>query len=164
LPRMVLAHMPLWVQVVFFGSLLSAIMSTTSSAILAPAAILSENIIKPVFREKISDKKLLLITRVSVILFSVIATVMASMRNNIYELVGESSVVSLVSLFVPLTLGLYWPASTGKAAIAGMFTGILSWFLFKWVDTGVPELVPATLISLVTMVSVSLQQRRKTSI
>ena len=164
LPRMVLAHMPLWVQVVFFGSLLSAIMSTTSSAILAPAAILSENIIKPVFREKISDKKLLLITRVSVLLFSAIATVMATTRNNIYELVGESSVVSLVSLFIPLTLGLYWPSSTGKGAIAGMFTGILSWFLFKWVDTGVPELVPATLISLVTMVAVSIYQRNKTSI
>ena len=164
LPRMVLAHMPLWVQVVFFGSLLSAIMSTTSSAILAPAAVLSENIIKPVFREKINDKKLLLITRVSVLLFSVIATVMATMRNNIYELVGESSVVSLVSLFIPLTLGLYWPSGTGKGAVAAMFTGIASWMLFKWVDAGVPELVPATLISLVTMVSVSLHQRSKTSI
>lgn len=161
LPRMVLAHMPVWVQVVFFGSLLSAIMSTTSSAILAPSAILSENIIKPVFRDKINDKKLLVITRVSVLLFSVVATVLATMRNNIYELVGESSVVSLVSLFIPLTLGLYWRKSTGIGAIAAMFTGIISWLIFKWVDTGVPELVPATLISLVTMVVVSLAERKK---
>ena len=161
LPRMVLAHMPVWVQVVFFGSLLSAIMSTTSSAILAPSAILSENIIKPVFRDKINDKKLLVITRVSVLLFSVVATVLATMRNNIYELVGESSVVSLVSLFIPLTLGLYGRKSTGIGAIAAMFTGIISWLIFKWVDTGVPELVPATLISLVTMVVVSLAGRKK---
>ena len=88
---------------------------------------------------------------------------MATMRNNIYELVGESSVVSLVSLFIPLTLGLYWPYSTAKGAILSMFTGMASWILFKWVETGVPELVPATLISLVTMILVSLSERRKIS-
>jgi SSS family transporter len=162
LPRMVLAHMPVWVQVVFFGSLLSAIMSTTSSAILAPAAILSENIIKPVFRERMTDSRLLLVTRISVLLFSALATIMATMRSNIYELVGESSIVTLVSLFVPLTLGLYWSKSTGLGAVLAMITGLTSWFVFKWVETGVPELVPATLISLVTMVVVSLYQRNRT--
>jgi SSS family solute:Na+ symporter len=43
LPAMVLSHAALPVQILFFGSLLSAIMSTTSSAMLAPASIFSEN-------------------------------------------------------------------------------------------------------------------------
>jgi SSS family transporter len=156
LPRMVLAHTSLGVQVIFFGSLLSAIMSTTSSAVLAPAAILSENIIKPVFNNQISDQRLLYITRISVLFFSAIATVMACLRTDIYELVGESSIVSLVSLFAPLTLGLYWKRSTAAAAVAAMFTGIISWLIFKFYPIGLPELVPATVISFVTMVSVSL--------
>jgi len=163
LPRMVLEHTGLGIQVVFFGSLLSAIMSTTSSAILAPAAILSENIVKPMFGGQLPDQKLLAITRLSVLVFSMVATVLACMRSNIYELVGESSIVSLVSLFIPLTLGMFWTKATPAGAIASMFTGITAWVIFKFVDTGMPELVPATLISLVTQVAVSLWPGRTVS-
>src|SRR5688572_6042753 len=116
LPNMVLRHTPLTIQILFFGSLLSAIMSTTSSAILAPAAIFSENLVKPLFGHKFSDKQFLVLTKGAVLLFSIIATVMACMRSNIYELVGESSVLSLVSLFVPLVLGLYWKKSSPAGA------------------------------------------------
>ncbi|MFM8349386.1 MAG: sodium:solute symporter family protein [Bacteroidota bacterium] len=163
LPRMVLEHTGLGIQVVFFGSLLSAIMSTTSSAILAPAAILSENIIKPMYGAKLGDDRLLMITRISVLLFSLIATVMACLRSNIYELVGESAIVSLVSLVVPLTLGIYWTRATAAGAVAAMFTGITAWVVFKFVDTGMPELVPATLISLITQVVISRWQSEKLS-
>jgi Na+/proline symporter len=57
LPKMVLQHMSLPIQILFFGSLLSAIMSTTSAAILAPAAIVSENFIKPIVRNRFSDEQ-----------------------------------------------------------------------------------------------------------
>jgi Na+/proline symporter len=164
LPQMVLQHTSLGVQVVFFGSLLSAIMSTTSSAILAPAAIFSENIVKPIFKDTFNDRKLLMVTRISVLVFSAVATVMACLRSDIYELVGESSIVSLVSLFVPLTLGLYWNRSSARGAIGAMFTGIIAWISFKYIDTGMPELVPATLISLATMLVLSLSDRKRISI
>ena len=104
LPSMVLSHAAMPVQILFFGSLLSAIMSTTSSAILAPAAIFSENLVKPLSKGRLSDKQLLTITRISVLGFSILATIMATVRSNIYELVGESSILSLVSLFAPLGL------------------------------------------------------------
>ena len=44
LPQLILQECPLWVQVMFFGALLSAVMSTASGALLAPSTILSENI------------------------------------------------------------------------------------------------------------------------
>jgi Na+/proline symporter len=156
LPKMVLMHTPMVVQILFFGSLLSAIMSTTSSAMLAPAAIFSENLVKPIFKKQFTDEGFLLLTRVSVLLFSIIATVVAVVRRDIYELVGESSILSLVSLFVPMILGMYWKKSTGTGAIASMISGITSWFYFRNVELEYPALVPATLISLITMVVVSL--------
>src|SRR6185503_8369462 len=73
LPRMVMIHTPLAVQILFFGSLLSAIMSTTSSAMLAPASIFSENLVKPIFKKQFTDAGFLMLTRASVLLFSVIA-------------------------------------------------------------------------------------------
>jgi len=156
LPRMVLAHTPMMVQILFFGSLLSAIMSTTSSAILAPAAIFSENIVKPLAHHRYTDKQFLFLTRASILLFSAVATVMACLRSNIYELVGESSILSLVSLFIPLTFGLYWKPSSSRGALLSMVTGMVTWIIFEVYETSWPSLVPATLMSLVAMVAGSL--------
>lgn len=157
LPNMVLAYTSLPIQVLFFGSLLSAIMSTTSSAILAPASILSENLIRPMAGHKLTDKQFLVITRICVLVFAVIGTVMASMRKNIYELVGESSILSLVSLFAPLTLGLYWKRATSEGAILSMALGIASWIVFEWyIDWDFPSLVPATTISILALIAGSL--------
>jgi Na+/proline symporter len=153
LPTMVMMHTSIPIQILFFGSLLSAIMSTTSSAILAPAAICAENIAKPLSKRKYSDKHLLWITRLSVLIFSAMATIMACMRSNIYELVSESSILSLVSLFVPLTTGLYWKRSSSGGALLSMVSGIITWIIFEVYETGWPSLVPATIVSLMGMVA-----------
>ncbi|HEY9049525.1 MAG TPA: sodium:solute symporter family protein [Ohtaekwangia sp.] len=152
LPNMVLQHTALPIQILFFGSLLSAIMSTTSSAILAPAVIFSENLVKPLTKHRYSDKQFLVLTKISVVLFSLLATVMACLRSNIYELVGESSILSLVSLFVPLTLGLYWKRSSSNGALLAMVLGMITWIIFEAFETTWPSLIPATIVSLVGMI------------
>jgi SSS family solute:Na+ symporter len=156
LPNMVLQHTSMPIQILFFGSLLSAIMSTTSSAILAPAAIFSENLVKPLMKGKLSDAQLLKVTRISILVFSVIATVMACVRTNIYELVGESSVLSLVSLFAPLAFGLYWKKASPIGALLSMVTGMLTWIIFEVLKTSWPSLIPALIVSLLAMVVGSL--------
>ncbi len=161
LPNMVLAHTTMPIQILFFGSLLSAIMSTTSSAILAPASIFSENFVKPLSRNKLTDKQLLVLTKVSVLLFSVVGTVMACMRSNIYELVGESSILSLVSLFIPLTLGIYWKKATSKGALLSMGLGVTSWLYFEYFPLEIPSLVPAVIISCAGMIVGSILFREK---
>ena len=46
LPTLVMERMPVWLQVLFFGALLSAIMSTASATLLAPSTTFVENILK----------------------------------------------------------------------------------------------------------------------
>jgi len=153
LPNMVLLHTSMPIQIIFFGSLLSAIMSTTSSAILAPASIFSENLIKPLMKNRLRDDQLLMVTRLSILLFSIVATIMACMRENIYELVSESSILSLVSLFAPLTFGLYWTKTSSAGAMLSMVTGLLTWLFFKWIyPIDIPGLVPATLVSIGSLI------------
>ena len=94
--------------------------------------------------------------RLSVLAFSACATVMACIRSDIYELVGESSILSLVSLFVPLSLGLYWSQSSNTGAMLSMILGMISWIIFEFWETEWPSLVFATLISLVAMLAGSL--------
>lgn len=125
LPSMVLQHGGLPVQIVFFGALISAIMSTTSSGLLAPAAIISENLIRPYFGKKLQDRHFLWILRINVVLVAMIAILMASWKSNIYELVAGASILMLVSLFVPLTAGLYWKKASRMGALMAMVFGMI---------------------------------------
>jgi SSS family transporter len=126
IPAMVLQHSGLGMQILFFGALLSAILSTCSGAMLAPATVMGENLIRPLFKD-LNDKQLLRIMRLSVVGVAVVTGGMALMRNNIYELVGESSALSLVSLFTPLMAGLYWKRASATGAIVSMIAGMAVW-------------------------------------
>lgn len=152
LPSMILQHGSLPVQIVFFGALISAIMSTTSSGLLAPAAILSENIIRPYFGEKLTDGHFLWILRANVIAVAVIATVMATWETDIYELVAGASILMLVSLFVPLTAGLYWKKASRMGALFSMFLGMLSYLYLSTLNLNISAHVLGLAVSFISMI------------
>lgn len=139
LPDVVLHHTGLVVQIIFFGALLSAILSTTSGAILAPSTIIGENII-PAFKKNLSDQQLLRIMRWSVVGVAFIASVLATLSQSIHDLVGASSVFSLVSLFVPMIAGLYFPSTNAYGATAAMVGGLMAWGVAEWVQSALPSL------------------------
>ena len=115
-------------QILFFGALLSAILSTCSGAMLAPATVVGENLVRPLFKD-VTDAQLLRIMRLSVVGVAIVTGSMALIRNNIYELVGESSALSLVSLFTPLIAGLYWKKASAAGAVISMIGGMVVWFV-----------------------------------
>jgi solute:Na+ symporter, SSS family len=131
IPYVVMVRSDLLVQIFFFGALLSAIMSTASAAILAPATVLAENILKPALGE-LSDRRFLLLLRASVIGIALLSLLVIFYNDNIYELAGESSAVTLVSLFIPLVAGLYVRKANSTGALLGMFSGLVSWGLLKF--------------------------------
>ncbi|MCP9756957.1 sodium:solute symporter [Lacihabitans sp. CCS-44] len=156
IPELVLAHTNLFIQILFFGALISAILSTCSAAILAPATVVAENIIKPYFGKSLKDQDLLKIMRYSTIAITIIAVSMTFIKTNIYELVGEASALSLVALFVPLTAGLYWKKASKTGAILSMILGTISWLIALNIDLGVPPAVFGFIISLLAMILGSL--------
>lgn len=152
IPKLILTHSTLPVQILFFGALLSAILSTCSGAILAPATVVAENIVKPLYGEKISDKTLLYIMRLSVVVITVISVGMSFVSTNIYTLVGEASALSLVALFVPLTAGIYWKKASEWGAILSMIGGTLVWVLFAFIFKNDLALIFGLLASILGMV------------
>ena len=151
IPQMVLLHTGLPLQILFFGALVSAILSTTSSAIMAPAAVLGENVIK-FFRPQLTDRQLLLVIRLSIVLITVICIFMATTRESIFELVAESSAFSLVSLFVPLAAGIYWRRANALGCLLSMVAGLGVWLLCVWLETEYPPLIYGLLASGLGMV------------
>lgn len=131
IPNLVMQHGGIALQILFFGALLSAILSTASGAVLAPASVIGENLIRQ-FRPETTDKQLLRSVRLSVIGVAIASGIMASMQGNIYELVGQSSAFSLVSLFVPLVAGLYWKKASPTGAVAAMVGGLCVWLIFAF--------------------------------
>lgn len=146
IPNMVLKHMNLPLQILFFGALVSAILSTTSSAIMAPAVVLGENIFK-YFKPDLDDKELLKIIRAGIIGITAVCIFMAATRESIFELVAESSAFSLVSLFVPLAAGLYWKSSNTLGCILSMVIGLAVWLVCVFIETEYPALIYGLLAS-----------------
>lgn len=147
LPMVVMHHTGLGRQILFFGALLSAIMSTTSGAILAPASILAENIIRPHLRDQ-SDPRLLQILRGSVVVVGLASAVMATWQSNIYDLVAQSSALSLVSLLVPLMAGLYWKKADEWGALLSIALGMGAWLLAESVGSDFPPILWGLLASI----------------
>ena len=150
IPTMVLEHSGTFLQILFFGALLSAILSTTSGAILAPATVIGENLVKPYFKN-LSDQQLLHIMRLSVVGVAICSAIMASMSANIFDLVAQSSALSLVSLFVPLTAGLYWKRASKAGALLSILLGMAAWLFFEFWGSAIPSLIWGLLLSILGM-------------
>ena len=128
LPTFVLTRMPLVMQILFFGALLSAIKSTSSATLLAPATSFVENILKNI-RPHTNDRQQLLAMRITIVVFAalVLAYAIGMRGTSIYDLVGEAYKVTLVGAFVPLVMGLYWKRASTQGAILSLALGIGTW-------------------------------------
>jgi SSS family solute:Na+ symporter len=127
LPDLILAKMPLWAQIMFFGALLSAILSTSAGALLAPTALCTENVLRPFIRH-MSDRQFLILLRVVLVSFTLAALLFAlNSRSTMYEMVQNAYTVTLVGAFVPLVFGIFWKRANTAGAIMAIFMGIISW-------------------------------------
>jgi Na+/proline symporter len=131
LPTFVMTKMPLIMQILFFGALLSAIKSTSSATLLAPSTSFTENILKNL-RPGMSDRQQLFAMRVTIVVFAVLVLsyAIAMKGTSIYELVSSAYQVTLVGAFVPLVMGLYWKRATTQGAIVSIAAGIATWIVF----------------------------------
>lgn len=151
IPSMVSLYASLPVQMLFYGALISAILSTSSGAMLSPATIIGENLLKP-FMPNISDKRLLFCTRISVVLVAFICCFFAFNDSNIHGLVVASAVLLMVCLFAPLTFGLFWKKTSIFGAWISIFAGGLVWFFCDHYETRIDPTIYGTISSCLGLV------------
>ena len=150
LPDLVLGKMPLWAQVMFFGALLSAILSTASGALLAPTAIFTENVLRP-FVPRMGDRQFLLTLRLVLVSFAAGALLFAlNSKSTMYEMVQNAYNVTLAGAFVPLVAGAYWKRANTQGALLSIVLGIGTWLLAGQVAPD--ALVPANLLGLMASI------------
>lgn len=150
LPDMVLGKMPLWAQVMFFGALLSAILSTASGALLAPTSLFTENVLRPL-SPRMGDKQFLLTLRIVLVTFTACALLFAlNSKSTMYEMVQNAYNVTLAGAFIPLLAGAYWRRATTQGALFSAVGGVGTWLIAQ--NVAADALVPANLIGLAASV------------
>jgi Na+/proline symporter len=162
LPTLILERTPLFIQVFFFGALISAILSTASGALLAPSVMIAENLVRPFLRAG-DDAALLRAMRLTVLGLGIFITAMALRSSlSIYQLVNESGKVVLVAGFVPLAAGLFWPRATSTGALASTGAGLVTWIALEFLapDATVPPVLAGLFAGILGMLGGSLAFRR----
>lgn len=147
LPALVLQHTPLLAQVVFFGAVISAIMSTSSATLLAPSVTFAENFVKD-FMPHLTDKEMLKVMRLSLVGFAICVLIYALNSDlSIFGMVESAYKVTLAGAFVPLVFGAFWKKSSSQGALFAILFGIGSWILVELIF-GEDILIPPQLIGL----------------
>jgi Na+/proline symporter len=138
LPTFVVVHMPFWLQAVFFGALLSVIMSTASGTLLAPSVTFTENVLKN-FKPDMTDEQLLRYTRYTVFVFTLLVVANAVLSSSdIHAMVENAYRITLAGVFVPLTAGLFWSRASNLGATLSMALGLGSWLFLEIFIPDVP--------------------------
>jgi SSS family solute:Na+ symporter len=148
LPTLVLTHTPLIAQAIFFGAVLSAIMSCSSATLLAPSVTFAENVVKG-FMPNMNDLAFLRVMRVCLIGFALMVLLYAlNSENSIFGMVESAYKVTLAGAFVPLVFGAFWKRATSQGALTAIILGIGSWVIIELM-VGEESLIPPQLIGLV---------------
>lgn len=146
-----------------FAGILACTMSTSDSQLLAASSSMSENLLKGVFHVKLSEKQSMLAARLVLLIIAVLGVVLAWDQNNSVFRVVSFAWAGFGATFGPVMLtALFWKRSNKYGALAGMLTGGIMIFVWKFAISklggvfAIYELLPAFLCALIAIVVVSL--------
>lgn len=142
------------------SAILASIMSSISSQLLFISSAVTEDFYKTFFRRNASDKELVFIGRLSVLVVAMIAVVLAyHPSDTILTLVGYAW-AGFGSAFGPaILLSLYWKRTNKWGVLAGMIVGavvVIAWVQIPSLKAIMYEMVPGFFCSLLTVIVVSL--------
>ena len=148
------------------AAIIAASMSTADSQLLVASSSFTSDIYKPIFRKNASEKEILWMGRLVVIIVSVVAYFIASSEGE-----GAQAIMNMVenawggfgSAFGPVViLSLFWRRLTYKGAIAGVIGGAVTdvlWYIFLAGPTGIYELLPGFIVGLLCTVIATLMDK-----
>lgn len=148
---------------VILAGILAATMSTADSQLLAASSSVSQNFFRGIIYKKASDKLVMWVSRITVIIIAVIgAIIAANPDSSIFDIVSFAW-AGFGAAFGPVVLfALFWKRSNMWGALAGMLSGGCMVFLWKFLIKplggiwGIYELLPAFIVACIAIVVVSL--------
>ena len=157
--------LPNLLTAIVLTGVLSAIMSTVSAQILVAASTVAHDIYSKILNQSLSNEKIIFVSRLTVLLLGLGAMFIALGENHVIFWFVLFAWSGLGASFGPLILfTLYWKKVTREGAIAGLLTGFgitLVWKILGFSDSIIYELVPAFLLSCISIYFVSKATNKK---
>ena len=157
---------PLLAGLVMAG-ILAATISSSDSYLLIAASAFSKSIYQGLLKKKPTDRTLLLVTRLTLVVIAIVAMIIALDENSVIFKVVSFAWAGFGATFGPIMLfSLFWKRVTRSGAIAGMLTGGGMVFIWKLLIKplggvfGIYELMPAFILSCLAIVVVSLLSQK----
>lgn len=156
LPTIAQKYLSPILYIIFAGALISAILSTVDSTLLASSALMSHNIVFSIFKVN-GEKQKVRITRLNVIISGIIAYLLATHAEGVYNLVKDASAFGSSGIFVVFIFGLLGRFGNGLSATSAVLTGSIVWILFHYmIESDLSYLISlsaATLVFVFTALS-----------
>ena len=156
-------YIPALTAGIILAGIIASTMSTADSQLLAAASSVSQDLVQNTLKVKMSKKASLWLARISVIAISIVSVFLAlDPKSSVFRIVSFAW-AGFGATFGPLMLfSLFWKRTTKAGAIAGMVSGAVMVFVWKYVISGlggifaIYELLPAFIVSSVVILVVSL--------
>lgn len=149
------------------AGILAATISSSDSYLLIAASSVSKNIFQGIFKKDATDKQVMWISRITLVLIAVVATLIALDKDSVIFKIVSFAWAGFGATFGPIMLfSLFWKRTTRAGAIAGMLGGAGMVFLWKLVISqlggvfAIYELLPAFIFSTILIVVVSLLTKK----
>ena len=150
-----------WIAGVLLSAILAAVMSTLSCQLLVCSSAITEDLYRPFFRPSASQRELVWVGRIMVLLIAIISIVLAANpENRVLGLVSYAW-AGFGAAFGPVILiSLLWPRMTRNGALVGMLVGattVIVWKQYAWFN--LYEIIPGFIFASLAIFIVSLKGR-----
>ena len=149
------------------AGILAATISSSDSYLLIAASAFAKNVFQGVCKKDASDKQVMWVTRITLLVLALIGIVIALDENSVIFSIVSFAWAGFGATFGPLVIfSLFWKRTTRAGAIAGMVGGAGMVFLWKLAISGlggvfaIYELLPAFIFSSACIVVVSLMTKK----
>ncbi len=149
------------------AGILAATISSSDSYLLIAASAFAKNIFQGVVKKNASDKQVMTMTRITLLVIALVGIVIALDENSVIFQIVSFAWAGFGATFGPLMVfSLFWKRTTRAGAIAGMVGGAGMVFLWKLAIKpmggmfGIYELLPAFIFSAICIVVVSLLTKK----
>ena len=161
---------PAFIAGLLLAAIIAASMSTADSQLLVAASSFASDLYKPIVRKNASNKEMLWVSRIIVMVIAVIAYFIASSKGKaaqaIMDLVSNAWGIFGAAFGPAVLFSLFWKRFTYKGAVAGIICGALVDMLWLWLPvsdglaltalTGVYEIIPGFIVGAIAAVVVTL--------
>ncbi|MBQ7118726.1 MAG: sodium/proline symporter [Oscillospiraceae bacterium] len=165
---------PSFIAGLLLAAIIAASMSTADSQLLVAASAFSTDLYKPMVRKNASDKEMLWVSRIIVLVIAVVAFFIASSEGEaaqaIMNLVSNAWGIFGAAFGPAVLLSLFWKRFTYKGAVAGIVVGAAVDMLWLWLPvcggealtavTGIYEIIPGFILGAIAAVVVTLIDKK----